>query len=155
MQQLPEPAYGPESPAVSTHLSILQGIIGRMSANSTSCKIQCVVLVAGLTVLASQAQSSAYVLLALIPTCLFLCLDAYYLALEQSFRNSYDAFVEKLHERAIVSRDLYVVRRHGNAIRTDGLRRLGSTAIWPFYSALAATILLVWQFDRIIASPGY
>lgn len=155
MQQEHDPAYGPESLSVSTHLSILQGIIGRMAANSTSCKIQCVVLVAGIIVLVAQTESPSYALLALIPTGLFLGLDAYYLALEQSFRNSYNTFVDKLHDGSVESRDVYRVRPDNKAIRSHLLLRIGSTAIWPFYGALTITTLLVWQFDWAKAALGF
>jgi hypothetical protein len=112
-------------------------------------------LVAGIIVLVAQTKTSSYILLALIPACLFLCLDAYYLALEQSFRNSYTAFVAKLHEGTVELSDLYLVRSDNQVVGSRLLRRLSSTAIWPFYGALTITILLVWQFDWIRATLGF
>ena len=109
MPEQSEQTFGPECESVSAHLSIVQGIIGRMGANSTSCKIQCVVLVAGIIVLVAQTKTPSYTLLALIPTGLFLCLDLYYLALERTFRRSYNAFVRKLHHNQVQLEDLFVV----------------------------------------------
>ena len=89
--------YGPDSQAVTAHLSILQDIIRRMGSNSSSCKIQCVVLVTGILVAVGVNGTLSYAWLAFIPTFLFLFLDANYLALERDFRHSYNAFVCKLH----------------------------------------------------------
>ena len=144
MQEQSEQTFGPDSVSVSAHLSIVQGITGRMGANSTSCKIQCVVLVAGIIVLVAQTKTPGYTLLALIPTGLFLYLDSYYLTLEQVFRSSYNSFVCKLHDDQIVLEDLYVVRPDSQTVRKKLVPRLGSTAIWPFYGALTITIVLVW-----------
>lgn len=149
MSQQAKSPYGPDSESVTAHLSILQGIIGRMAGNSTSCKIQCVVLVAGIIVLVAQTKTSSYALLAFIPTCLFLYLDVYYLALEFGFRKSYNDFVSKLHQHEIMLKDLYIVRPDSTSIRKDLSGRLFSKAVWPFYGALALTILMVWQFNRI------
>lgn len=146
--------FGPESESVSTHLSILQTIIGRMAANSTSCKIQCVVLVAGIIVLVAQTKTPDYVLLALIPTSLFLCLDIYYLTLERAFRKSYDGFVSKLHLNQILLKDLYVVSPDNKYNKMPWVLPLRSNAIWPFYGALIITIILVWKFECIKTSLG-
>lgn len=154
MSEQPKSTFGPDSESVPAHLSILQGIIGRMAGNSTSCKIQCVVLVAGIIVLAAQTRTPGYVLLALIPTCLFLFLDVYYLSLEFTFRKSYNAFVCKLHRNEVVLEDLYIVRPHSPSIRKSFLNRLHSKAIWPFYGVLVLTIVLVWQFNRIKTMLG-
>ena len=120
-----------------------------MAGNSTSCKIQCVVLVAGIIVLAAQTKTPSYALLAFIPTCLFLFLDVYYLSLEFGFRKSYNDFVDKLHKDEIGLKDLYVVRPDSTPMRSGLLGRLRSTAVWPFYGALALMILFVWQFNHI------
>ncbi len=118
-----------------------------MGGNSTSCKIQCVVLVAGIVVLAAQTGKPSYVLLAFIPACLFLYLDAYYLALEFAFRKSYNAFVWKLHRNEVVLEDLFIVQPRSPSMRNSFFNRLRSTAIWPFYGAMVLMILLVWIFD--------
>ena len=154
MAHQPQSVYGADSPAVTTHLSIMQGVIGRMAGNSTSCKIQCVVLVTGIIVLVAQTQTSAYALLALIPTILFLYLDAHYLSLERGFRRSYSAFVCTLRAGPVTLADLYEVRpsKSGSTPLLTGLK---SASIWPFYGALAVTILLIWQFECIKAILGF
>ena len=146
--------FGPDSAAVQAHLSILQDVIRRMAGNSASCKNWCIVLVAAMLVLVARTETPDYALLAVIPTLLFGFLDAYYLALEQAFRHSYNAFVRKLHAGAVGITDLYVVRPTGK-INRQLLVSLRSTAIWPFYGALALTIVIVWQFDGIRSLIGW
>ena len=147
------PEYGPNSEAVRAHLAILQDVIRRMAANSAACKNWCVILAAAMLVLVARTDTPAYALLALIPTLLLGGLDAYYLALEQSFRRSYNDFVAKLHRGELVITDLYVVRP-GSPIPRQMWTSIRSTAVWPFYGPLAVMIILVCQFDRIKALAG-
>ncbi len=37
--------FEPDSPAVQTHLSLIQAVIARMAGNSRSCKTWCITLV--------------------------------------------------------------------------------------------------------------
>ena len=152
MSQPPE--FGPNSEAVRAHLNILQDVIRRMAGNSASCKNWCVVLVAAMLVLVARTDTPAYALLALLPTLLFCILDAYYLALEQAFRNSYNDFVRKLHRGEVALTDLYRVVPTGRIPR-QMMVSLRSTAVWPFYGMLAAAILLVWKIDGIRALLGW
>ena len=143
--------YSPDSQAVTAHLSILQDIIRRMGSNSSSCKIQCVVLVTGILVAVGVKGTLNHAWLALIPISLFLFLDANYLALERDFRHSYNAFVCKLHITGTVPLcDLYAISP-SSRVNKQLLVSLRSKAIWPFYGALFVTTLLVWQFDCIQA----
>ena len=73
---------------------------------------------------------------------MFLILDAYYLALERVFRESYNSFVCKLARGELTPCDLYVVKPTGSVPRTF-FRSLNSFSIWPFYAALAITVLVV------------
>ena len=74
--------------AVQAHLTMMQGVIARMAENSRSCKVWCVTLVAAVLVLVARTGEPQHALIALVPTLLFLCLDAYYLALERAFITS-------------------------------------------------------------------
>ena len=152
MSQPPE--FGPNSEAVRAHLNILQDVIRRMAGNSASCKNWCVVLVAAMLVLVARTDTPAYALLALLPTLLFCILDAYYLALEQAFRSSYNDFVRKLHNSEVALTDLYRVVPTGRIPRQMGVS-LRSTAVWPFYGMLVVAILLVWKIDGIRALLGW
>lgn len=82
-----------------------------------------------------------YALIATIPTVLFLILDAYYLAFERCFRQSYNSFIEKLHARQVVTADLYAVTPHGSVLKAFGAPIL-SFSMWPFHVTLAVMIWL-------------
>ena len=103
-----------ESSGVRTHLTIVQGVIQRMAENSRSCKVWCVTLVSAILVLVAQTGDSQHALIALAPTALFFLLDAYYLALERGFRESYGAFVDKVHTSEATATDLYAVAPSGS-----------------------------------------
>ena len=149
-----QPEYDANSEAVRTHLTILQDVIRRMAGNSASCKNWCIVLVAAILVLVARTAAPAYALLALIPAVLFLFLDAYYLALEQAFRRSYESFVDRLHAGAVTLADLYVVKP-GRPIGRQMMVSLRSTSVWPFYVALAVAILLVWLLGYFLPPGGW
>jgi hypothetical protein len=132
---------GGESPAVQTHLSIMQAVIQRIAANSASCKAWCITLVSAILVIVADKGKPNYALLALIPTILFLVLDAYYLALERGFRESYNSFIQKLHERRVEATDMFYITPKGPLLRKmwDALL---SFSIWPFYTMLSVMVLL-------------
>ena len=133
----------PESPAVQKHLEIMQGAITRMAENSRYCKVWCVTLVAATLVLVARTGEPRHSLIALVPTLLFLVLDAYYLALERAFRNAYGGFVNRLHRRELSPQDIYAVRPVGMGLSLVA-RCLGSVSIWLFYPLVIATIVLAW-----------
>lgn len=133
-----------DSPAVQSHLTIMQGVIQRMAENSRSCKIWCITLVSATLILVSRTDKPEYALIALIPALLFLILDTYYLALERGFRGAYNGFVDRLHGRKITPSDLYTIAPDGSIPKHFGAS-LGSFSIWPFYPTLVVMILIVWR----------
>ena len=138
-----QPRLDHNSPAVQKHLEITQGVITRMAENSRACKIWCVTLVSAVLVLLARTEKPEYALIALIPAVLFLILDTYYLALEQAFRESYDAFVRDLHEGSLTSADLYRVAPSGS-VPGRFIASLRSFSIWPVYPTLTVMVLIVW-----------
>ena len=138
------PSLNEESSAVRAHLNIMQGVINRMAENSRSCKVWCVTLVAATLVLVARTGEPQHALIALVPTLLFLVLDAYYLALERAFIKSQNAFVAKLHSDGLQRSDVYRVVPTGMGLGLVGRCLFGSVSIWPFYLLVAVTILLTW-----------
>jgi hypothetical protein len=130
-----EEEYKVDSQAVQAHLNILQSVIQRMASNSASSKTWCITLVSAILVIVADKGKTKYALLAVIPIFLFLFLDAYYLALEKGFRNSYNEFISKLHSKQICSIDLFAVAPKGK-LPLLFLEALKSPAIWPFYLIL-------------------
>ena len=133
-----------ESTAVQSHLTIMQDIIRRMAENSRSCKVWCVTLVAAILVLVARTEQPQHVLIALVPTLLFLFLDSYYLALKRAFIGAQNAFVSKLHEDRLEPTDLYKVVPADMGWRLVARCMFGSMSILPFYILVAVTIFLAW-----------
>lgn len=133
------------SPSVQIHLGILQGVIERMAANSTSAKTWCITIVSAILVVVADKNKPDYALLALIPTFLFFTLDAYYLAMEKGFRNSYNTFVRKVHCGKLIADDLYSVRPEGESTKLQ-IEAFKSFSIWGFYLVLAVLIGLARFF---------
>jgi len=129
------------SPSVQIHLGILQGVIERMASNSASTKAWCITIVSAVLVIVAEKGKPNFALLALLPTILFLALDAYYLALEKGFRNSYTSFVTKVHDGTLAPRDLYFVVPEGSMCRLQ-FEALESFSVWGFYTVLIVLILL-------------
>ncbi|MYA49865.1 MAG: hypothetical protein F4Y25_03860 [Chloroflexi bacterium] len=141
------------SPAVQAHLTMMQGVIGRMAENSRSCKVWCVTLVAAVLVLVARTGEPQHALIALVPMLLFLFLDSYYLALERAFIRSQNAFVAKLHRNELEPDDVYRVVPTGMGVQLVG-RCLGSVSIWLFYPLVIVTVVLAWQLILTAGSPA-
>lgn len=135
-----------KSQAVQAHLGIMQSVIQRMAANSASSKAWCITLVSAILVIVADKGRSELALIAVIPTVLFVALDSYYLALEKSFRESYNHFVEKVYSGSIVMSDLYDVSPDGNRFMAVA-RALASFSIWPFYLTL---LVMIWIAKALI-----
>lgn len=132
-----------ESPAVQAHMTILQGIIGRMGDNSRFCKVWCVTLAYAILVLIVRVGDANHAFMALLPTALFFVTDAYYLGLERSFRREYNKFVAKIHKGQYVASDLYIVPPPESLARGT-LEAMIRFSVLPFYALVAATLLLAW-----------
>lgn len=128
------------SHVVQAHLGVLQSIIQRMAANSTSCKAWCITLVSAVLVIGAERVSGNAVFIAFIPTLLFATLDAYYLSLERHFRKTYAEFVRKLQSAELEHRDLYEIGPAAVPM-SNILSTLKSLSIWPFYAMLSIMIL--------------
>lgn len=133
------------SPSVQTHLGILQGMILRMTTNSSQCKTWCITLVSAILVIIADKSKPELVWIALFPTLVFCALDAYYLALEKAFRATYHEFVQKMHNQQLQPQDLYAVAPSGSAIR-HRIAALGSYSVWGFYLGLVLLVVLGWFF---------
>lgn len=129
------------SPSVQTHLGILQNIIQRMAANSSSCKAWCITVVSAVLVIVADKGKPNFAFIALIPTLLFFALDVYYLALEKGFRASYNDFVKKLHSGTAKAEDLYAVNPKGSQ-SDHQFEALKSFSVWGFYATLVILIEL-------------
>ena len=131
----------PEAASIQTHLGIIQNVIQRMSANSSSSKAWCVSLVTAVLVIVADKGRPEYAWIALLPTVVFAALDAYYLALEKAFRNSYNNFIAKTHKKQLTEEDLYAVVPIGDMSQLQ-LEALKSFSVWGFYLSLIVLIAI-------------
>ena len=131
----------PDAASIQTHLGILQNVIQRMASNSSTCKAWCVTLVSAVLVIIADKGKPDYAYIAFLPTFVFTALDAYYLALEKAFRNSYNDFISKLHKKSLTEEDLYSVIPKGN-ISDLQIQSLKSFSVWGFYLSLALLIFI-------------
>jgi len=138
-EQQSQSSLSESSPSVQTHLGIIQGVIERMASNSTYSKAWCITIVSAVLVIVADKGKPDFAFIALIPILLFLALDAYYLAMEKGFRNSYNQFVRKLHQSELSSEDLYSVKPTGkpSALQIEALK---SFSVWGFYLVLGLLV---------------
>ncbi len=73
------------------HLSMIQGVISRLSGFSASAKNFCITVMAALVAVAFQKPVPALVWAGITVPILFALLDAYYLAQGKRFRDLYEA----------------------------------------------------------------
>lgn len=130
-----------EAPSIQTHLGIIQNVIQRMATNSSACKAWCVTLVSAVLVIVADKGKPDYAWIAILPTFIFATLDAYYLALEKGFRNSYNDFISKLHNKSLTHTDLYSIVPKGNMSKLQW-ESVKSFSVWGFYLSLAVLIII-------------
>ena len=129
------------SPAVMTHLTIMQGLIQRMSGNRRSCKLWCVTLASAILVLATQNKGAQDALIALLPTVILWVLDSYYLGLERRFRDSYSKFVGKVHRSDVSTTDLYYVAPTGSDIKClFWSRYVFGQFLWSLFCSMSSVL---------------
>ena len=142
-----------DSPSVQSYLQILQGVINRMATNSSSCKTWCITIVSAVIVIIADKGHPEYVWIASGPIALFFFLDAYYLALEQQFRDLYNAFIKKLHANQATIEDVFILSPSAGFIRSLRAQFLAamSGSVWPFYFLLG--LMLVAAQRWIVKAP--
>lgn len=127
---------------VRQYLQMLQDIINRMASNSSNCKAWVITLFTAMSALMIGVEvMRQWMWIILFPIVLFYYLDAYYLGLENDFRNLEASFIKKLRASEEWSTSVYDF----NFTHADGYKKgenlnkgLMSTATWPLYSILAA-----------------
>lgn len=131
---------GGESKVADTkHLEFLQAVITRLAGNSFLIKGWSVTLTTAIVGLAAKDGGPEFALVGLVPVAIFGLLDAYYLALERSFR--------KLFEKAAEN---YVAGKTPDFLMSsdfkwlDYLAALKGPAVWLFHGLLAAVLLAAY-----------
>jgi hypothetical protein len=149
------PLYPADNPAVTTHITLLQGIINRLAGNSSSCKTWCLSLVGALIGLTGATHNAAIVTFALVPVVIFGGVDTAYLAQERAYRVLYGEIVGKVRARTYELADALNARA---ALTFGGyFRALRSWSIWPVYGGLIGAYLVAAHYgwlDVLAAAPA-
>ena len=134
-----------EKESVRHYIFLLQENINRMASNCTNCKTWLITIVSALCALqlANDAITN-YIWIALIPTVLFLVLDAYYLGQEKKFRDIEAVFVEKLKSGEDIMSEIYTFRQEENHTCKYFWKGLISLSTWLMYAILAAIIMIIF-----------
>jgi hypothetical protein len=153
----PEDLLPLDSTTAQSYITVLQAVITRMSSNSANCKTLCLTLIVAILAIVTDKSKTSFTFVALIPIIVLGLLDAYYLGLEQGFRNQYDEFVEKFCQGTAKIKDLYVVKpipkkTSPNPLASEKFNPITGTAqglssfsVYPFYLTLG-TVLLLGKF---------
>ena len=140
-----------DSEYIRAHLSMMQSGITRMAENSRACKTWALTLVAAMLVAITQFGVSTAggsfglreMWIAVVPATIFWVLDAYYLALEKGFIESYNNFVRKFRSGKLSRDELFEIKEE-DAGRRHFRHSLFSISTLPFYSMLGVGIFVAW-----------
>lgn len=75
------------------HLEFIQNVITRMNTNSFQLKGWSIAIISALLALYASSSNAVYIFIAIIPTIIFLFLDAIYLYQEKQYRELYNNII--------------------------------------------------------------
>ncbi len=131
-------------PAVQDYLAMLQGIITRMSTNSSNCKTWTVTIVAAILVLLVDKDikiPNAWI--CFIPVVLFYFLDCFYLGMERRFVKLHRDFLNSvINDNEEFVKKIYKIEKSSFCEQFMGtLHAMISFSTTPFYLIVAMFIL--------------
>ena len=134
---------------VRQYLQMLQDIINRMASNSSNCKAWAITIYTAMAALfIGNDEMRQWFILTLLPVVLFYILDAYYLGLENDFRELETSFIRKLRNQGDCSSFIYefnFTRAEGYKQNKNLLKGLKSKATWPLYAALSVMCMVIYM----------
>ncbi len=142
----------PDREDIRAHLSMMQSVITRMAENSRACKTWSVTIVAAILVavarfwmaMSSESETGiGIVWITTVPVLVFYGLDAYYLALERSFIQSYRNFVEQLHAGRLEKQAMFVIPSRSTDF-SNTMHAMFSVTVWPVYLMMMGAISAVY-----------
>jgi hypothetical protein len=134
------PFWPADNPAVTAHISLLQGIINRLANNGASCKTWCLTLVGALLSLAGATHVAGIVTFALVPVVVFGFMDTMYLAQERAYRDLYTRTIHAICNRSYTLGNVYDARAPINF--RCFCSALASWSILPVYLGLILAYLV-------------
>lgn len=137
-----------EKDDVRQYLQMLQDIINRMASNSSNCKAWAITLFTAMAALIIGVEEMRQTIwIVLFPIMLFYYLDAYYLGLENDYRDLETSFINKLRfsEEYYISVYDFVYSNIDGYSKWKNLEKgLMSSATWPLYSILVAFCIVLY-----------
>ncbi|EIJ35945.1 hypothetical protein [Thiothrix nivea] len=130
--------------AVIKHMEMYQGIITRMAGNSAACKQWGLPLVTAFLAYVVKEQTAPLVWLAVFAVFIFYALDAYYLMLENRFREAFNASAKKIADGEFARSDLFVLKPQGSVARFL-LKAFTSPATWPVYMGMLLLLVVAYK----------
>lgn len=144
--------YTLNSPAVTTHLTIVAEIINRLATNSNYCKTICVAIVTVFATFTTSPNWTAFVIW-LIPIVAICLLDSLFVFMKKKLTKEQEIFVkyykvkreagEEKVDNKLIEVAPFVLNSSTACEKICGtLKNLGDVSIWLFYGAMIATLLL-------------
>ncbi len=135
---------GIESPALHTHLALLQGVINRMAQSSALCKGFGITLASVVSAVAASGSNPDAAIAALVPVLIFAFLDVVSVSLERGFREKYNNDVRRFYEGTLKTGDLFRISPPDNYRTLPVLKQAAkSWSIWGVYPPVLAVLVLV------------
>lgn len=124
------------------HLSMIQGIVGRLGQNSFLLKGWSVLLVSALLALGAASAEELVLIVAFLPVLAFWGLDGYFLWQERLFRRLYDDVRERDEEHIDYSMDVSLIRKQPSS--PTWLRSTLSRTLITFHIVLLVTVFVIY-----------
>lgn len=105
-----------DNSAVQAHISMLQGIINRLSDKSANCKSWCVGIISAIFVLFFSTEkiniNNDLYWMYYTPVLLFLFLNCYYLGQERQFVKKQTDFIDNINNGKFEPKEIYLGKKH-------------------------------------------
>jgi len=136
------------SAAVGNYLSFIQDIIARMASNSSNCKILvATILTIIITLLLGFNIYNDYWWITIIIIVYGFIADSYYLAFERNFRENYNEIIEKINNRKLSVKEIYVIKsKKGNCyceFPIKVIKAMTSFSVWTYYITLGVICYII------------
>lgn len=132
------------------HLEMIQNIINRMNSNSFLLKGWSVTIFVGLFTFANiKDMDSRFIIIALIPTIIFLILDSFFLRQERLFRHLYDDVrLDNTHDfKFSMKTSKYKKKKDVSYIKV-----MLSITVWPCYLPIIIITFIIFFSNPKVTS---
>lgn len=125
-------------------IDMLEALIETEASHSSACKNWLMTILTGFILLCKSLDTMPNYLYLLFPIAIFGYLDAYYLGREAWYRTIYKDFLNKAKEHDLTTAFVITEKKKSEHI-SDGLCKIASPSVWPFYLGIAAACYLLYK----------